>query len=248
MDVALFITCLTDQFYPRVGIAVTKILEHLGCTVHFPQAQTCCGQPFYNNGFNDEAAALAKRMIEIFEGYDYIVTPSASCCSTVRNHYPELLGHDPAWATGVRRLADNTFEFVEFLTRVLKVDLSRLTLPEPRTVTYHYTCHQRGINLTTQAQDLLRQLGNVTFRPMEKADQCCGFGGTFAVKHPAISAAIVKDKVDCFAATGAPLLIVNEAGCAMNIAGAAHRQNIPMQTLHLAELIAQAIGLDTAGW
>jgi L-lactate dehydrogenase complex protein LldE len=144
--VALFITCLTDQFYPHVGVAVTKILEHYGCRVSFPQAQTCCGQPFYNNGFHDEAKDLARKMVEVFEPYEYVVTPSGSCCAMVLVH--------------------NTYEFVEFLDKVLKVDLSSLKLPAPETVTYHYTCHLRGIGVKDEGLRLLRQIGNVDFKPM----------------------------------------------------------------------------------
>ncbi len=201
-DVALFITCLTDQFYPRVGIAVTKILEHFGCTVHFPKTQTCCGQPFFNNGYHPEARELAKKFIQDFEQYDYIVSPSGSCCAMVREHFHELLKGDHAWEHGMHHVVARTYEFVEFLSKVLKVDLSKYALPQRESFTYHYTCHLRGLDQRDESVVLLRQLGNVDFRPLEKTDQCCGFGGTFAVKYPAISGAIVEDKAQCIAATG----------------------------------------------
>ena len=246
--VALFITCLTDQFYPHVGVAVTKILEHYGCTVRFPHAQTCCGQPFYNNGFQDEARELAKRMIEIFEPYEYVVTPSGSCCAMVREHFHQLLGHDHAWEHGLHRLVHSTYEFVEFLDKVLKVDLSKLALPKQQSITYHYTCHLRGIGVKDEGVKLLTQLGNVDFRPMQKTDQCCGFGGTFATKYPAISGAIVEDKVQCIAATGARTLICNDAGCTMNISGMCHRRGVDVRTKHIAELIAEALRIDASTW
>ena len=198
-NVALFITCLTDQFYPQVGVAVTKILEHFGCSVSFPQAQTCCGQPFFNNGFHDEARGLARRLISVFEPYEYVVTPSGSCCAMVREQYHELLHADPTWEPAMKKLVDRTFDFVEFLDQVLKVDLSNVALPQPQPITYHYTCHLRGIGVKDEGVRLLKQVENVDFRPMEKTDQCCGFGGTFAVKYPAISGAIVDDKVQCIA-------------------------------------------------
>lgn len=245
LDVALFITCLTDQFYPQVGIAVTKVLERFGCRVSFPQAQTCCGQPFFNNGFHDEARELARRMVSLFQGFQYVVTPSGSCCAMVREHFAELMHDD---AASVRDLAGRTFEFVEFLDKVLKVDLTAFGLPAPTQVAYHYTCHLRGIGVRDEGVRLLRQIGNVEFRPMEKTDQCCGFGGTFAVKYPAISGAIVEDKVNCIAATGAQTLICNDAGCTMNIAGMCHRRGLSVQTRHIAELIAQAMGIDILGW
>lgn len=247
-QVALFITCLTDQFYPHVGIAVTKILERLGCDVSFPQSQTCCGQPFFNNGYHDQARELARRMISVFEGHDYLVTPSGSCCAMVREQFHELLHDDPTFAAPVKSLAGRTFEFVEFLDKVLHVDLSTLSLSQEQPITYHYTCHLRGLGIKDEGVRLLRQIGNIDFRPMEKTDQCCGFGGTFATKYPAISGAIVEDKVDCIVATGARMLVCNDAGCTMNIAGMCHRRGVEVRTKHIAELIAEAMSIDCQKW
>jgi L-lactate dehydrogenase complex protein LldE len=247
-NVSLFITCLTDQFYPQVGIAVTRILERLGCRVAFPRAQTCCGQPFFNNGFHDEARELARRMIQVFEGSDYIVTPSGSCCAMVREQFHELLHDDPAWEPAMKSVAGRTYEFVEFLDKILKVDLSQYSLPAPEPMTYHYTCHLRGIGVKDEGVRLLKQLGNLEFRPMEKTDQCCGFGGTFAVKYPAISGAIVEDKAQCIAATGAGTLICNDAGCTMNISGMCHRAGMDVRTKHIAEVLAEAMGIDVGQW
>lgn len=247
-NVALFITCLTDQFYPQVGIAVTKILERLGCHVSFPQSQTCCGQPFFNNGFHQEAAELARRMIGVFEGFDYVVTPSGSCCAMVREQFHELLHNDPVFSKPMQSLVSRTYEFVEFLDKVLKADLSKLSLPALEPTTYHYTCHLRGIGVKDEGVRLLKQIGNVDFRPMEKTDQCCGFGGTFAVKYPAISGAIVDDKVKCVAATGAQTLICNDAGCTMNISGMCHRQGVDVRAKHIAEVLAEAMGIGIDQW
>jgi L-lactate dehydrogenase complex protein LldE len=248
MDVALFITCLTDQFYPHVGVAVTKILEHFGCRVHFPKAQTCCGQPFFNNGFHDEARPLAKRFIEIFEPYEYIVTPSGSCCAMVREQFEQLLKGDHAYEHGLHQVVGRTYEFVEFLDKVLKVDFHQFKLPSGEPITYHYTCHLRGIGVKDEGVKLLQQIGNVDFKPMEKTDQCCGFGGTFAVKYPAISGAIVEDKANCIAATGASTLVCNDAGCTMNISGMLHRRGQQTKVRHIAELMAEAMGLDLTKW
>jgi L-lactate dehydrogenase complex protein LldE len=247
-NVALFITCLTDQFYPHVGVATTKILEHFGCTVAFPQEQTCCGQPFYNNGFHGEAKDLARRFVEVFEPYDYIVTPSGSCCAMVREHFPQLLKDDHAYEHGMQRICPRTYEFVEFLDKVLKVDLSALKLPWEKNITYHYTCHLRGIGVKDEGVRLLKQMGNVRFAPMEKTDQCCGFGGTFAMKYPAISGAIVEDKVNCIQATGAEVTICNDAGCTMNISGMCHRAGVQTTVKHIAEVMAEALGLSTDKW
>ena len=243
-DVALFVTCLTDQYYPQVGLAITRILEHFGCRVHFPQAQTCCGQPLYNNGFHTEAADLARRMIEIFEPYPCIVTPSASCCAMVREHFPRLLAGQPAWQTGLRKLVGNTFEFVEFLDKVLKVDFGTLELPKPLTLTCHYNCHLRALGIgQDQTLRLLRGMRNVEFRPMDDAEQCCGFGGSFSVKYPAISAVIAEEKAQSIAATEAAVAVCNDAGCAMNISGMLHRQKNPAQVRHIAEIVAESLGL-----
>jgi L-lactate dehydrogenase complex protein LldE len=243
--VALFITCLTDQFYPRTGVAVTKILRHYGCEVDFPRAQTCCGQPFFNNGFKDESAELGKRFIETFEGYDYVVTPSGSCCAMVREQYEELFHHDPQWGERMERVRAKTFEFVEFLTKVLKADVTGLKLPTPETFTYHYTCHQRGLGLKDEAVQLLKKIDGVDFRPMEKTDQCCGFGGTFAIKYPAISEGIVDDKTRCIENTQAHTTICNDAGCTMNISGMCHRKGVKTDVRHIADVMAEAMGIDT---
>ena len=145
-------------------------------------------------------------------------------------------------------VAARTYEFVEFLHKVLKVDLSALSLPETEPITYHYTCHLRGIGVKDEGVRLLRQMGNVDFRAMEKTDQCCGFGGTFAVKYPAISGAIVEDKVQCIAATEASTVVCNDAGCTMNIAGMLHRRGQPQRVKHIAELMAEAMGIDIHNW
>jgi len=246
--VALFITCLTDQFFPQVGVAIAKILEHYGCQVEFPQAQTCCGQPFFNNGFHPEARRLAERWVEIFEPYDAVVTPSGSCASMVRAHYHEVFEHDARFLDRSKRIAGRTYEFVEFLHKVLNIDASKLSLPRSEPMTYHYVCHLRGLGIKDEGVRFLQQIGNVDFRAMEKTDQCCGFGGTFAVKYPEISGAIVEDKVNCIAATGATTLVCNDAGCTMNISGMCHRHRVPVRTRHIAQLLAEALGLDLENW
>lgn len=244
LRVALFITCLTDQYYPRVGVAVVKILEAFGCSVVFPQGQTCCGQPLFNNGYHPEARNLAKRWIEVFEPFDYVVTPSGSCCAMVREQFPKLFPDDPAWTQDATELGHRTYEFVEFLVRVLKIKLMDVNLPEPTAVTYHYTCHLRGLGMTDEAVRLLRQVGNIEYRELAKSDQCCGFGGTFALKYPAISKAMVEDKVTEIRKTQTAVAVCNDAGCTMNIAGMCHKQGLEVRVAHLAEVIAEAMGLN----
>jgi L-lactate dehydrogenase complex protein LldE len=164
----------------------------------------------------------------------------------VREQFHELFKDDPAWSERAHQVAHRTFEFVEFLDQVLQVDLRKLKLPEPRTITYHYTCHLRGIGVRDEGVRLLKQINGVNFVPLEKTDQCCGFGGTFAVKYPAISGAIVEDKIQCISKTQAETTICNDAGCTMNISGMCHRHDVPTRVQHIAELIAEAMGIDSS--
>lgn len=243
MNVSLFVTCLTDSFYPRTAIAVVKVLEHLGCRVDFPADQGCCGQPLFNNGFEAQARALARRLVVAFEHSACVVTPSGSCAAMVRDYFGELLADDPAYGKAASALVDKTYEFVEFLVRVLKVDIHALGVKWPGRVTYHYSCHLRGIGMTDEAVRVLEAIEGVTYAPMEKHDQCCGFGGTFALKYPEISGTMVRDKVACIAATEAPTVVCNDAGCTMNIAGACRRAGSPVRFTSLAEMIAEGLGL-----
>jgi L-lactate dehydrogenase complex protein LldE len=237
MNISLFITCLTDTFYPDAGRAVVDVLRRCGCEVGFPAGQTCCGQPMFNNGYHREAADLARRMIDLFSDAAYIVTPSGSCCAMVREHYPQLLPGDARCESFVKR----TYEFVEFLHKVLKIDLRAMGCRRECIATYHYSCHLRGLGMTDEAVQLLRQIDGLEYRPLERIDQCCGFGGTFAVKFPEISGPMVDDKIACIANTNADVLVCNDGGCAMNIAGALHRAGSNIRVMHIAELIAEGL-------
>lgn len=243
MRIALFIPCLTDSFYPRAGVAVVKVLEHLGHEVEYPAAQTCCGQPMFNNGFHDEARDLMRRMIEIFRPYETVVTPSGSCCAMVREQAPRLFEDDQSMRDAARALAARTYEFVEFLTRVEKVDLRAMGARWPGTATCHDSCHLRGIHAIGLAGRLAEQIEGLELRPLEQADACCGFGGTFASSYAQVSGQMVKDKVSCLAATGASTVICNDAGCTMNMSGTARRAGCDAQFTSLAEIIAESLGL-----
>lgn len=243
MRVALFITCLADTFYPRTGIAVVKVLEKLGCEVAFPEAQTCCGQPMWNNGYREETRKLARQMIDTFQSFDYVVTPSGSCAAMIRDYYPEMLEDDPAYRAQAEQFCGKTFEFVEFLVKQLKVDLRQHNVRWQGRVTYHYSCHLRGIGVTDEAVQLMNQIDGLDYQPLEKADQCCGFGGTFAMKYPKISGEMVRDKVTCIQKTGAPVVISNDSGCTMNLSGSCRRESVDVQFKSLAEIIAEGMGL-----
>ena len=249
MNVSLFVTCLADTFYPRSAIAVVKVLEHFGCEVDFPQTQTCCGQPLYNNGFHDDASALARRMIDVFEQSKHVVTPSGSCAAMVRDYYEPLLAGDPAYADACRRFVGRVYEFVEYLTGVLEVDVAALDIDWKRHVTYHFACHLRGLGVNPQAsatESILEKIGGLTYTRAEKLEQCCGFGGTFAMKYPEISGSMVRDKVRCLQGTGADTVVSNDAGCTMNISGMCRREGVPMQFVHIAEVLAEGLGLMPA--
>ncbi len=246
--ISLFVTCLTDTFYPRVGRAVVLVLEHLGYDVDFPAEQTCCGQPMWNSGCHKDAGDLARRMVDVFDDAGTVITPSGSCAAMIRDYYGDLLKDDARYEQRVRVLCEKTQEFVEFLTKTANVDLRDLGCawpPDggPMRVTYHYSCHLRGIGMTDEAVHLLRQIDGIEYVPLEKMDQCCGFGGTFAVKCSEISGAMVRDKVGCIAATGAPVVVCNDGGCTMNIAGSAHREGVNVRFKHIAEIIAEGLGL-----
>jgi L-lactate dehydrogenase complex protein LldE len=252
MQVSLFVTCLTDLFSPQVGMATVRVLEHFGCAVDFPEGQTCCGQPQFNNGHHSGARTLGERMIRVFEESTVVVTPSASCCAMIREHYPVLFKDDAKWEGEAQALAAKTYELVEFLTKVLKADLSTLRLPERTTVACHYTCHNRGLHQGREVHARAAAALGAEVVPLEKGEQCCGFGGTFAVKYPEISGPLALDKVACAERSGAEVLLVNDAGCAMNIAGAAHRAagargNAKFKTRHIAELMAEAIEARQGG-
>lgn len=242
MRISLFVTCLTDLYFPEVGESVVRILHRLGHEVDFPAAQTCCGQPALNSGYTEEARAVAKRMIGLFEHAETVVTPSGSCCSVIREYYPHLFENDPGMHAKAVALADKTFELVELLQKKLKVDWSRWRLSYPGTATFHYSCHHRGIGMSPEdVLGLVREFKDLEYRPLEKMEQCCGFGGTFAVKYGDISGAMVRDKVACIKATGARTLICNDGGCTLNIVGACRREGVDIEAVHIAQMLDAAM-------
>ncbi|MHC4908948.1 MAG: (Fe-S)-binding protein [Planctomycetota bacterium] len=242
MRVALFVTCLTDGFLPRAAVAAVKVLEHLGHDVAFPEAQTCCGQAHFNNGYHDEVRPLARQMIRVFEPYEAVVTPSGSCAAMVRKHFAEVFVAGSADHTASQRLADRTFEFCEFLVEQGHGDLAALDARWDGTATYHPACHLRSLG-ADETERLATGIKGLEMRPLPRREQCCGFGGTFAVNYGSISGTMVRDKVQCAVETGAETLIVNEAGCSMNIGGACHRQGANVRIASMAEVIAESLGL-----
>lgn len=239
--VTLFIQCLVDGFQPQVGEAMVKVLRHLGVTLAYPMAQTCCGQPAFNAGYRNEAKVAARRFIEIFESAETVVCPSGSCVHMVRHHYPLLFAGDPAWHARARRVADKTYEFSQFLVDVLGVD--DLGAACTGRVTYHDSCHlSRGLGVREQPRRLLGKVRGIDFVEMNESDRCCGFGGSFSVKYPRISEAMLQDKVRYIRDCGAETVVGCDLGCLMNIQGLLSRLNLPVKTVHIAEILARGMG------
>lgn len=235
--VGLFVTCLVDLFRPNVGFAALKLLEDAGCRVDVPEAQTCCGQPAYNSGDRGDTRAIAKGVIAAFEPYDYLVAPSGSCTGMIRKHYPELFAGDPDWASRAEKLAAKSHELVSFLTDVLGV--SAVSAVHAGTVTYHDSCSGlRELGIRRQPRQLLASVEGLKLKELPDADICCGFGGTFCVKYPDISNAIVEKKTASIAATGAETLLAGDLGCLMNMAGKLQREGRPTRVRHVAEVLA----------
>lgn len=237
--VYFFGTCLMDAVYPDAGMAAIRLLKSLGVEVAFPQGQTCCGQPAYNAGFVDEARQVARQQLQVFKNPWPIVVPSGSCAGMMHRHYPELFAEDPMASTA-RHFAARVFELSEYLRHVLKVQLQ--DRGRPVTVTWHSSCHaMREMEVTEDAKALIRQLSQVRLVELKKEFECCGFGGTFAVKQPDLSAAMVKDKVTDIRQTGASRVISTDCGCLMNITGAMQKQGDRVKGQHIAEFLWERI-------
>lgn len=238
MKVALFVTCLVDQFFPQVGVATVKLLRRHGCEVVFPPAQTCCGQPAFNSGFRPEARAVARKWLEDFAGYDAIVAPSGSCVCMVAHFYEELFADEPNTLEQVRAVKKRIHELSDFLVNVLRIEDTGGEFREK--VTFHDACHGlRGLGTKEEPRRLLRALRGCELLEMPHSEHCCGFGGTFAVKMPDVSVGIVEEKIKNAQASGARVLVACDSSCLMHIAGAMSRQKVPIRCLHLAEALAQ---------
>lgn len=230
-----FGTCLSDFFYPDAGMAGIRLLHREGIRVIYPQAQTCCGQPAYNSGFPEEAKKVAKRQIRLFKEPLPVIVPSGSCAGMMRFHYPKLFSNDPD-LDSIIEFSRRVFELSEFLVKVLDIKLHDKGFPVK--VTWHSSCHSlREMNVIEDSKSLIRQLKNVELIELEKEYECCGFGGTFSVKHSEISSAMVKDKVADIVNSGASLVLTNDCGCLMNITGAMEFEDIPVKGMHLAEFL-----------
>lgn len=240
MRVALFVTCLVDLMRPSVGFATIELLEAAGCEVIVPERQTCCGQPAYNSGDRAAAIALAKKTIDEFSGFDYVVAPSGSCADQIRTEYPGLLADDSSWHERAVALASRVYELTDFLVNVAKLD--KLPGTYTGSVTYHDSCTGlRSLGIKEQPRALLAKLPDVTLKEMTGAEECCGFGGTFSVKFGEISAAITEKKCHNICATGADAIVGGDLGCLLNIEGKLRRMgDESTKVLHIAEVLTGA--------
>lgn len=235
--VGLFVTCLVDLFRPNVGFAAVSLLEAAGCVVEVPGLQTCCGQPAFNSGDNEDARAIARQVIEKFEGFEFVVAPSGSCAGMLREHYPSLFETDSPWRQRAANLADRSRELLSFLHDELgftTVDAHYRSL-----ATYHDSCSGlREMAVKDQPRALLAQVDGFALEEMPDTDVCCGFGGTFCVKYPQISERMVSDKVSNIVSTGADTVLGGDLGCLLNIAGRLKRLGSSVRVYHAAEVLA----------
>ena len=239
MRIALFIACFNDTLFPQTGKAVVRVLERLGHTVDFPMAQTCCGQMHYNSGYHDEAVPLARRLVDLFAAAEVVVCPSSSCVNTVRAHYPRIAAAvgDTDLARRVDALAPKIFEFAEFL--VHRLGIEDVGAYYPHRVTYHPTCNSlRGLRVGDAPLRLLRNVRGLELVELPNAFECCGFGGTFAVKNADTSIAMLTDKLAAVRQTRAEICTALDNSCLMHIGGGLSRQRSGIRALHLAEILA----------
>lgn len=238
MKVSLFVTCLVDQLWSSVGTSSVAVLRRAGCEVEFDDRQTCCGQPAFNTGYRNEARRVAKRFIEVFEQStaDAIVSPSGSCTAMV-HHFPELFSDEAEWRRRAEAIAGRTHELSSFLVRVLKIE--DVGASWHGKLTWHDACHGlRDLHIKNEPRVLIRNVRGAEFFELENAESCCGFGGTFSVKYPEISLAILDQKIEAIERAGVQAVVSGDASCLMQIGGRLSRQGSKVRVMHLAELLA----------
>jgi L-lactate dehydrogenase complex protein LldE len=237
MLIDIFIPCFIDQLYPQTGFNMVKVLEKLGCKINYNPNQTCCGQPSYNGGYKSEAFKLAKKFMNDFKADKYIVCPSASCVGMIKFDYENFFGNS-ALRSQYRKIREKTYEFTMFLTEVLKIE--DVGAEFDAVVTYHDSCQAfRALGIKDGPRRLLKNVKKLKLKEMNESETCCGFGGTFSVKMEPISAGMADQKVENALETGAEYIVGTDTSCLMNIEGYLKKQNKPMKTLHIADILAQ---------
>lgn len=239
MKVSMFITCISDAVYPRIGEAMARLLARYGVLLDFPSIQTCCGQPAFNSGYWKEARESARTILTAFEDSDFVIAPSGSCIGMI-HHYPKLFEEDPIMLQKSETLQRKSYEFTQFLVQVLGVTDVGATFPYK--VTYHPSCHgSRLLGIKEEPMSLMKHVKGMELVPLPFADDCCGFGGTFAVKMSDISGAMVMEKADHVLDSEAEVLVGLDMACLMNIAGHLRYRNKPVRVMHLAELLYEGV-------
>ncbi len=235
--VGLFVTCLVDLMRPRIGFAAIKLLEQAGCDVEVPHAQTCCGQPAWNSGDDRNTAAIARLVVDAFEGFNYVVAPSGSCAGMIRVHYPKALAGDAAYATRAQALAEKTHELVSFLVRIRGVGAVP-AICKAR-ICYHDSCSSlREMHVNEEPRQLLASVDGLHVHELRDREVCCGFGGLFSVKYPEISERMADDKIADVQKTGVEVIVSADLGCLLHLEGRIARRGLPLRTLHIAEILA----------
>lgn len=250
MKVSIFITCIVDQMFPQVGVSMVEVLRRLGVQASFNPDQTCCGQPAFNSGYREEARQVARLMVDVFEqeltAVDYIVAPSGSCTTMVRKFYPALFESEPDMVARVEKIGKRVLEFSEFLVNVLGVE--DVGAAHHGKVSYHDSCHlMRELGIASQPRKLIGAVDGIEFVEMDRAEACCGFGGTFSVKYPEISTAIDVEKIASIQRSGAATVVGCDSSCLMQMAGLAERQGLTIRFMHIAELLASRAVLPKTG-
>jgi L-lactate dehydrogenase complex protein LldE len=235
--VSLFVTCIVDQVFPQVGIAITQVLERLGYQVDFPKAQTCCGQPAFNSGYTEEARKIARHFLDVFRDSETIIVPSGSCTSMISHHFADIFANEPKLLAEAQALEPRVFEFSRFLLEVAGVE--DVGARFDGVVTYHDSCHAlRELRIKAGPRKLLSKVRGLTLAEMTTAEECCGFGGTFSIKFPEVSGAMARTKIDSIQQTGASTIVSIDSSCLMQLQGVIDRAGLPIRTLHLAEVLA----------
>src|SRR5450755_4496103 len=235
--VSIFVTCIVDQLFPTVGLAMADVLERLGYRVDFPEDQTCCGQPAFNTGYREEACQVARHFLKVFRSSEYVVVPSGSCTSMIAHHFHDLFPNKPESLAAAEALTPRVWEFSQFLLEVARVDDVGARFED--VVTYHDSCHAlREFGIRNGPRRLLANVRGLELREMDAAEECCGFGGTFSVKFPGISGGMAGTKIDSIVRTGAKTVVSVDSSCLMQIQGALSRAELPVRTMHLAEVLA----------
>ena len=248
MKASLFVTCIVDQFYPNVGESTVRILNRFGVEVDFPKTQACCGQPIFNSGFWKDTIPLAKKFLHDFRESEYIVLPSGSCAAMVSKFYGQILENEEGTLEEWERISPRIFELSDFIVNVLEVDdlkpfISSDSPSKIAKIAYHQACHAlRELNVLNQPIELLNSLPNVQLIDFEQQDVCCGFGGTFAVKFPDISGAMLNDKIQALRDCQADVLTSVDSSCLMHIRGGVERAGYELRIMHFAEILEERLG------